>query len=128
MGYRSSVAYWFKGKEAKAVLMAHMLEHPNQECFDELVITDDGVYFEADGVKWYEDYNDVTWHNHLYAAAEAAACEEGSELCGQFVRLGEETDDINEDACGDPYGEAEYINVYVSREYNFPTAAPVTTK
>lgn len=117
MGYRSSVAYWFRGNAAQAVVMEHMGEHPNQECFNELTITEDGVYFEAGAVKWYKGYHDVDWHDTLYALA---ASREDEGLSGQFVRIGEENDDIVEESFGDPWDDAACISICRSMDYTFP--------
>ena len=117
MGYRSQVAYWFQGEAAQAVLMQHMTDHPNQECFDELTIVEDGVYFEASGVKWYNGYDYVDWHNQLYALAS----QHEDDMCGQFVRVGAESDDVQEESFGDPWGHAAEISVTRSMDFNFPT-------
>lgn len=118
MGYRSQVAYWFRGKAAQAVVMEHMQEHPRQECFDELTITEDGVYFEATGTKWYAGYESVDWHTALYALAESH--EEDGELSGQFVRIGEDDNDIDTQYFGEPWEHTECIHVVRELEYDFP--------
>lgn len=117
MGYRSHVAYWFKGELAQAVLMQHMTDYPNQECFDELTIVEDGVYFEGSSVKWYDGYEHVDWHNLLYALASSY---EDKDLCGQFVRIGEDTGDVQDEAFGDPWGDPAEIRVHTSADFTFP--------
>lgn len=125
MGYRSSVQYWFEGKNAVSVVMEHMTLSPNQECFNELVVTDTGVYFECSDCKWYSGYDDVQWHTQLYNKAQDCYHEDGEmyhDLCGQFVRIGEDTLDIEEEVFGDdPWDRDATIRIVRYAEYNFPS-------
>jgi hypothetical protein len=121
MGYRSQVAYWFEGKNAQAVVMQHMADYPCQECFNELVITDNGVYFEDDDAKWYNEYESVQWHNNLFALAQEMSFDEDSDLTGQFVRVGEDHDDVETTSFGDdPYSSSASIQVFTQMSYDFP--------
>jgi hypothetical protein len=51
------------------------------------------IRFEAHDVKWYEDYPDVKCHHALLDLAEEYA-EKYECVSWQFVRVGEEVDDI----------------------------------
>jgi hypothetical protein len=122
MGYRSRVLYWFEGKNAQAVVMQYMAEHPHPQCIDELVITDNGVYFECDECKWYDNYEDVQWHNKLFSFAQEMSDEDGVDLCGQFVRVGEERGDVEENTFGDHvWDSTSVVEVYTKIDYSFPT-------
>jgi hypothetical protein len=74
------------------------------------------IAFYEDGVKWYESYADVKAHERLYEIAEEYAEQYGSETMNNpvscaFIRIGEETDDVEERGGGyDPWNI-----MYVSR-------------
>ena len=74
------------------------------------------IAFYEDGVKWYESYADVKAHERLYQIAEEYAEQYGSETMNNpvscaFIRIGEETDDVEERGGGyDPWNI-----MYVSR-------------
>jgi hypothetical protein len=67
-------------------------------------------------VKWYESYEDVQHHEALIElAAEWANDEDNhSEIAYSFVRIGEETDDIDEKNGGDY--DCDWLNVSRSIE------------
>lgn len=113
MGYRSEVAYAIalRNREDKDALLAQLhddvLEQIRKDgCFTE---EDDRLLFHDNGVKWYssrllmgaaEGYPEVDAHEALIQAAKDASSE-GMPMTGIFVRIGEETDDIEEDFWGD---------------------------
>jgi hypothetical protein len=74
------------------------------------------IAFYEDGLKWYESYADVKAHERLYEIAEEYAEQYGSETMNNpvscaFIRIGEETDDVEERGGGyDPWNI-----MYVSR-------------
>ena len=74
------------------------------------------IKFYADSLKWYDNYKDVKAHERLYAIAEEYAEQYGSETMNNpvscaFIRIGEETDDVEERGGGyDPWNI-----MYVSR-------------
>jgi hypothetical protein len=58
------------------------------------------LVFTADDVKWYDGYEDVqAFHRFLLDVTELGYCTE-------FVRVGEETDDIQQDSTGN---DIEYL-------------------
>ena len=67
------------------------------------------IAFYEDGLKWYESYADVKAHERLYEIAEEYAEQYGSETMNNpvscaFIRIGEETDDVEERGGGyDPW-------------------------
>ena len=74
------------------------------------------IAFYEDGLKWYESYADVKAQERLYEIAEEYAEQYGSETMNNpvscaFIRIGEETDDVEERGGGyDPWNI-----MYVSR-------------
>lgn len=74
------------------------------------------IKFYADSLKWYDNYEDVKAHERLYEIAEEYAEQYGSETMNNpvscaFIRIGEETDDVEERGGGyDPWNI-----MYVSR-------------
>lgn len=74
------------------------------------------INFLADGVKWYEDYEDVKAHTSLYELSQAWADDDDENrnrnIGGIFVRIGEEADDIVEEA----WGEHDWEWLHPSRQ------------
>jgi hypothetical protein len=64
--------------------------------------------FFADHVKWYEDYEDVKAHNALQDLSKSWA-DENKHIGGIFMRIGEEMDDIVEEAWGEH--DWEWLNI-----------------
>jgi hypothetical protein len=99
MGYRSDVTYAieFKDLETKRKFVAVNKLHPQfikalKEC--EEVDTDNlYIIYEANCVKWYETFEDVSWHMDMLSAIEE---EETEGVAAKFIRIGEEHDDIEE--------------------------------
>jgi hypothetical protein len=119
MGYRSDVAYTIrfnsdhdeKNKQSFYTFLAEAkAKAATAACFNELgwaeFEIDEARYrinFACDDVKWYESYEDVKCHEALIElAAEWANDEDNhSEIAYSFVRIGEETDDIEKKNGGD---------------------------
>ena len=103
MGYYSNVAYVieFKDKEQKETFINLQKVKDNDFINDALMeLLDDGdkmLGFHEDSVKWYDDFDDVKAHHELMESA-AELFEEASYL---FIRLGEQSDDVEENAGGD---------------------------
>ena len=74
------------------------------------------INFLAEGVKWYEDYEDVKAHTSLYELSQAWADEDDENrnrnIGGIFVRIGEEADDIVEEG----WGEHDWEWLHPSRQ------------
>ena len=75
-----------------------------------------GYKFMCDDVKWYESYPDVACHDALIELAGEWANDEDnkSEIAFVFVRIGEETDDV-EERCGGDY-DYDWVQVHRSIE------------
>lgn len=114
MGYRSDVRIAFYGsKEAVCALLTRFrMEHgddyakyikPDMNVFE---LNDDTVCvaFEFNDVKWYDDYDDVKVFSKLYSMAIDLS-DEGSDLSGELVRIGEDIGDATEDH----FGECQWV-------------------
>ncbi len=123
MGYRSNVAYTirFTGdddtavKQSFYVFLAEAKTKFPLAFGDECLKVDEENYalnFLAEGVKWYEDYEDVKCHEGLVTLARDWVEDQGNEFIGGiFMRIGEETDDIVEDY----FGAYDYQWMNISR-------------
>jgi len=134
MGYRSDVAYTirfnsdhdeenkqsfytFIGEaKAKAATAGCFTEEQKNWHGGNGFIVDEGrlrINFSADNVKWYPDYDDVKCHEALIELASEWANDEDnhSEIAYMFIRIGEQTDDI-EERCG---GDCDWDWVQVNR-------------
>jgi hypothetical protein len=136
MGYRSEVAYTIRftsdDERAKQSFYTFIAEAKARAatagCFNEVQGRWGGgdglevdeqrfrINFSASDVKWYESYEDVQHHEALIElAAEWANDEDNhSEIAYSFVRIGEETDDIDEKNGGDY--DCDWLNVSRSIE------------
>jgi hypothetical protein len=120
MGYRSQVGYLivFTEKEVyDQFKVQYKLDPEYEQCrIDEpqsLMFNDDKLHirFEAEDVKWYDSFPDVTAHHKLLDLADEYA-EKYNCVSWCFVRIGEETGDIETRYGGD--GEASSMIYPVS--------------
>ena len=116
MGYRSDVAYTIRfvsdddtknrqsfytflaEAKSKAATAACFTEETGQ--WSEFVVDEKQfrINFYAEGVKWYESYEDVKCHEALVSLAKEWADEsDNPEIGYKFVRIGEDDDDIEFD-------------------------------
>ena len=136
MGYRSDVAYTirFTDEASYRLFIAEAKAKDLGGCFkndtayyDEAECDDERwcINFRANGLKWYESFADVAMHEKLIAlaedwcvTAEHKAGAEGEVLDATyrlgyiFIRIGEDSDDIQE-RCG---GDYEWDWLQVSRQ------------
>ena len=122
MGYRSDVAYTirFTDEASYRLFIAEAKAKDLGGCFkndtayyDEAECDDERwrINFRANGVKWYESFTDVMLHEKLIAlAADWVNTDTHDEKRGSlapyrvsfiFIRIGEDTDDIEERHGGD---------------------------
>lgn len=109
MGYRSNVMaliYPEPGEDEAAkyeqlkTLMATTFKAVSDEFGDPYMTWHDGPFvlkFSLEDVKWYPSYPDVKMFHEMLDAFE----EEVPGYCTEFVRIGEETDDAEEQRTGD---------------------------
>jgi hypothetical protein len=109
MGYRSNVtAVFYAENEDSSVLKLFMDENfPNgedgwlrkhlewQEGFKY-----SGYVFDVQDVKWYDDYPDVNAFDVFTEKFKELS--EKHNWMYEYIRIGEEVADIEEDSCGDP--------------------------
>lgn len=103
MGYRSDVAYIikFKNKEDRDAFVDLMMAKDDPhiaEAVKETMHDDEEgtVRFSVESVKWYDSYPDVASHMQLLDIADEI---EGADF--RFVRIGEESDDVEIRSGGD---------------------------
>jgi len=122
MGYRSDVAIQIYGdqdkmqeliafhdskletleesaKEDYAWLLVYSKENTSKEFWNVADIIDEvkqiEVIFYVDSVKWYSENPSVNFINSLYGKAEELG------LSGEFLRIGDDTSDVEENCIGD---------------------------
>lgn len=102
MGYRSAVhaLFYTTKKEDLPVLKLYMDENYPKDLHDLEEISSNRIYgYEMvyEDVKWYESYDDVKAFNAFkakYLALIDAQEEDGKEWAFEFVRIGEDTEDV----------------------------------
>lgn len=116
MGYRSDVAYKIKFENEgqwNVFLIEAKSKPETRACFEDecLTVVHDKheIRFHAEGVKWYEDYEDVKCHYSLlelvdeYNERIAERDKDPSPCAGYlFRRVGEDEDDVDSRHGGDP--------------------------
>ena len=102
MGYRSDVhaLFYTTIKEDLPLLKLFMDENYPKDLHDLEEISSNRIYgyeVKYDNVKWYESYDDVKAFDAFrakYSALIDAQEENGKEWAFEFVRIGEETEDV----------------------------------
>ena len=119
MGYRSNVMavfYTYEPSEYPAIKLFIDENIPEWFRGDEYMTTFErgdnlrGVKFDLQDVKWYESYPDVQGFERGMGVFKGLADGTDSKWCFEFVRLGEEVEDIEE---RQSYGSNNLL--YVSR-------------
>jgi hypothetical protein len=115
MGYRSDVliAVAFKDKQQRDEVWAVYALHPfvqKHNLTGAWKNYDEGAYpvlwYEAECVKWYDNYEDVQGIEHLMEVASSFARERGHPYAAINYRVGEELNDIETtERKADPTGE-----------------------
>jgi hypothetical protein len=126
MGYRSEVAYQivFKDKTtlndfiARIMVLGGFERKALEEC--QIGVQDNGreecfINFYASDVKWYESYPEVQGHEKLKALALEWFDHENVGV--NFIRIGEETEDIVEEYEGDL---SDWTELRVTRSIDIP--------
>jgi hypothetical protein len=133
MGYRSQVAYVveFSSTEKRDEYINLVIATGNKDLIEALKDcevpipnTPDAwqgcrINFYATDVKWYDSYDEVKAHTRLYKWAEELYPED----CGwRFIRIGEESGDIQEDSDGNGiFTPEDDFYTYTSMELPFGT-------
>lgn len=111
MGYRSDVVavFYVSNVEHLPLLKLWLSENFPMETFAKYTRWfNRGMVFEEDGTKWYEDYDEVKAFNKaadnfkdLIQDFDNSPVEGQPMFCYEFIRVGENYDDIETDHCGD---------------------------
>lgn len=121
MGYRSQVCIRIKHNDPnkfKTMLVELFIKQLpwvagiKSTTFEEFTWNESEIHIEATDWKWYDTYDEVKWCEDLWAYFDKKA-EEDKGLNGIFIRIGEETNDIE-----DRYFNKGYELANVSREIN----------
>jgi hypothetical protein len=123
MGYRSDIAYTirFEGDDDKknrqsfyTFLAEAKSKNEYMIALDEVTIDEKRLRFnfEAQSVKWYDDYPDVISHKAFFALGEEYCATLTVPIAGSFLRVGEDSSDIQEES----FGDFDYGWLHVSRE------------
>lgn len=112
MGYRSDVAFAFysTSEEHKGVVTLWLKENLPFDTWNvyEYWLVDEqrGSYiFRAEDVKWYPEDPDVKVIESVCKKFKTLFCEDESVAACEYVRIGEELEDLETEYCGD----ADYI-------------------
>jgi hypothetical protein len=134
MGYRSDVAYTIRfvheddtnNKQSFYLFLAEAKSNAaTAACFGdhewsefEIDEANFRINFAADGVKWYESYPDVQCHEALLNLANEWDNDEDNHahIAFQFVRIGEETDDIHDNR-SESADDWIYVERTISRDW-----------
>lgn len=114
MGYRSEVAILLSEEAVK--LMTDELKKMFDETFEIIQKRNDGcMLYHTNSYKWYHGYEEVDAIEGFLATIN----EKGDEIedCGgEFLRIGEDEDDIEHDTYGDWDYERLWVETYISVE------------
>ena len=131
MGYRSEVAYVirFKDKAMRdiftALQRAKADTHINTALNEMVEVEDNMLGYHADHVKWYDDYPEVRAHQTLMKdtiamfANEETIPDYDNQAGYRFIRLGEETDDIEDEEEGNSEQLYEYVDWHRTTSVSF---------
>lgn len=129
MGYRSAVTAIVYGDEADLTtyMTKDKLEHGDDSIFvhfkgqlkrfeiEFAKGTLSALMLALDHVKWYDDYKDVlAWHRFMELS-------ENHDLNYEFIRIGEDYDDIQKEEGGDAVDGLLYTSVSIERDFPQPT-------
>ena len=125
MGYRSDIkaVFYTSDKEQWPALRLFVDENFPEALKGDLEVigssTYSGYVFSCEGTKWYDGYDDVKVYNKFVADYEELIDENGEAKLPwiyEFIRIGEDTDDIETTQAGD----ARYVlrvNRYIECDF-----------
>ena len=118
MGYRSDVAYVIQfdtiERKREFVALRKLVPETHKALSECKRVDDDSLYITAEfeNVKWYEGYDDVEMHMNMLRELDGDGESGGEGVGAQFIRVGEEADDIEMEN----YGTMDVYALSVSRE------------
>lgn len=103
MGYRSEVEFYIQGEKTPALWQKFVTENQFNSNINWVFNTTDNqgirfipekntIHFKYDQIKFYSSYEDIKALINLWE--EAQELSEEANLTGEFIRIGEEYDDI----------------------------------
>ena len=106
MGYRSDVAAVFYAADVKdfPVIKLWLQENFPKEFEESITWFDRGMVFKEDSVKWYPDYPEVMEFEEAKDKFIHMFCEDNEGAVNgafEFMRVGEQYEDVETDYCGD---------------------------
>lgn len=130
MGYRSEVAWVLRFKDTNQMrdyinLLRYKRDEHINTALEEIKQSTDPepiLFFSDDLLKWYDDYEDVRAHHFIMDHAYELY---GDDVGWRFIRIGEESDDIEEKYDGNVDDMWDYIYVSRSINGNLPKGEPV---
>ena len=125
MGYRSDVAYTIrfmgdedeKNRQSFYTFLAEAKSKDEYKiALDEVIIDEKRLRFnfECLSVKWYDSFPEVQSHTKLFALGEEYCATLVVPIAGSFLRVGEDSSDIEENS----FGDFDYDWLHVSRQIN----------
>jgi len=118
MGYRSDVAYVIQfdtiERKREFVALRKLVPETYKALSECKCVDDDSLYITAEFeyVKWYEGYDDVEMHMNMLRELDGDGESGVVGVGAQFIRVGEEADDIEMEN----YGTIDVYALSVSRE------------
>jgi hypothetical protein len=123
MGYRSDVAYTIrfmgdedeKNRQSFYTFLAEAKSKDEYKiALDEVIIDEKRLRFnfECLSVKWYDTFPEVQSHAKLFALGEEYCATLVVPIAGSFLRVGEDSSDIEENS----FGDFDYSWVHASRQ------------
>jgi hypothetical protein len=110
MGYRSDVhaLFYTTNKDDLPVLKLDMDENYPEDLHDLEEISSNRIYgyeMKYENVRWYDDYDDIKAFDALKTKYQALIEEQetGKQWCFEFVRIGEDDDDIEREQYDSSY-------------------------
>lgn len=123
MGYRSDVRMIISGPkdELLAAFASFALEGVQKEWLDEFIIADDGsrqavaiLGHGGTSWKWYDDYEDVQAYERIWSYFG----ERDDVFSGAFIRVGEDSEDIEQRYFGAYGDELAWTSSQIVSEYD----------
>lgn len=100
MGYRSNItAVFYTSKEKWPVLKQYVDEHFPEEFKEDLTVQGERAYiFKLDNAKWYDSYPEVHAFERFVSnfLEFAKGVDDSTQWAYEFVRIGENSDDVEE--------------------------------
>jgi len=130
MGYRSQVLMRIEAPDLKEILLEMALTSKinwsaiKTTWVDGLQFNNTRIELQLDQMKWYDTYEEVRMIESFWSYMEDVEIEEGKRdhqnysLDGVFLRIGEDTNDIEEKFIGNGW-ELAHVNSFITVEHDW---------